>query len=78
MDQAESNKSRLASLRIQREEEAPLIAERKETNENLRNDLKNLKRQQTAIQNDIDVLKREKNVLTERLVSSLITLWLRK
>ena len=74
MDQAESNKSRLASLRIQREEEAPLIAERKETNENLRNDLKNLKRQQTAIQNDIDVLKREKNVLTERLVSSLSTL----
>ena len=69
MDQVESNKSRLASLKIQREEEAPLIAERKETNESLRNDLKNLKRQQTAIQNDIDVLKREKNVLTEKLVT---------
>lgn len=70
MDQVESNKTRLSSLRIQREEEAPLIAERKEINESLRNDLKNLKRQQTAIQNDIDVLKREKNVLTERLVLS--------
>lgn len=71
MDQVESNKTRLSSLRIQREEEAPLISERKEINESLRNDLKNLKRQQTAIQNDIDVLKREKNVLTERLVLSL-------
>jgi len=70
VDQVESNKTRLSSLRIQREEEAPLIAERKEINESLRNDLKNLKRQQTAIQNDIDVLKREKNVLTERLVLS--------
>jgi kinetochore protein Nuf2 len=68
VDQVESNKARLASLKIQREEEAPLIAERKETNESLRNDLKNLKRQQTAIQNDIDVLKREKNILTEKLV----------
>jgi kinetochore protein Nuf2 len=68
VDQVESNKARLMSLRIQREEEAPLIAERKEVNESLRNDLKNLKRQQSALTNDIDVLKREKNVLTERLV----------
>ena len=66
----ESNRSRLASLRIQREEEAPLIAERKEINEGLRNDLKNLKRQQSALTNDIDALKREKNVLTEKLVPS--------
>lgn len=66
----ESNKARLASLRIQREEEAPLIAERKQINENLRNDLKNLKRQQSALTNDNDVLKREKNVLTEKLVCS--------
>ena len=64
----ESNRSRLAALQVQREEEAPLIAERKEINEGLRNDLKNLKRQQSALTNDIDVLKREKNVLTEKLV----------
>ena len=64
----EANRTRLASLKIQREEEAPLIAERKEINDGLRNDLKNLKRQQSALTNDIDVLKREKNVLTERLV----------
>jgi kinetochore protein Nuf2 len=64
----ESNKTRLASLRIQREEEAPLIVERKQINESLRNDLKNLKRQQSALTNDNDVLKREKNVLTEKLV----------
>jgi kinetochore protein Nuf2 len=70
MDLVESNRSRLASLRIQREEEAPLIAERKEINEGLRNDLKNLKRQQTTLTNDIDTLKREKNVLTEKLVPS--------
>jgi chromosome segregation ATPase len=70
MDLVESNRSRLASLRIQREEEAPLIAERKEINEGLRNDLKNLKRQQSALINDIDALKREKNVLTEKLVPS--------
>ena len=56
------------SLRVQREEEAPLIAERKQINETLRNDLKNLKRQQSALTNDNDVLKREKNVLTEKLV----------
>lgn len=62
------NRARLASLKVQREEEAPLIAERKEINDGLRNDLKNLKRQQSALTNDIDVLKREKNVLTERLV----------
>jgi kinetochore protein Nuf2 len=70
MDLVESNRSRLASLRIQREEEAPLIAGRKEINEGLRNDLKNLKRQQSALTNDIDALKREKNVLTEKLVPS--------
>lgn len=68
VDQAESNKARLASLRIQREEEAPLIAERKGINEELRNDLKNLKRQQSGLTNEIDALKREKNVLTEKLV----------
>jgi len=68
VDLAESNRARLAALRIQREEEAPLIAERKEINESLRNDLKNLKRQQSALTNDIDALKREKNVLTEKLV----------
>jgi kinetochore protein Nuf2 len=70
MDLVESNRSRLASLRIRREEEGPLIAERKEINEGLRNDLKNLKRQQSALTNDIDALKREKNVLTEKLVPS--------
>ena len=70
MDLVESNRSRLASLRVQREEEAPLIGERKEINEGLRNDLKNLKRQQSALTNDIDALKREKNVLTEKLVPS--------
>jgi FtsZ-binding cell division protein ZapB len=42
--------------------------ERKQINETLRNDLKNLKRQQSALTNDNDVLKREKNVLTEKLV----------
>lgn len=67
----ESNRARLESLRIQREEEAPLIAERKLINEGLRNDLKNLKRQQSALTNDNDVLKREKNVLTEKLVSHI-------
>jgi kinetochore protein Nuf2 len=67
----ESNRARLESLRIQREEEAPLIAERKLINESLRNDLKNLKRQQSALTNDNDVLKREKNVLTEKLVSHI-------
>jgi kinetochore protein Nuf2 len=56
------------SLRVQREEEAPLITERKQINETLRNDLKNLKRQQSALTNDNDVLKREKNILTEKLV----------
>jgi kinetochore protein Nuf2 len=76
----ESNKTRLASLRVQREEEAPLIAERKQTNESLRNDLKNLKRQQSALTNDNDVLKREKNVLTEKLVppNSVLGLFLDK
>jgi kinetochore protein Nuf2 len=69
----EANRARLASLKVQRDEEAPLIAERKEINDGLRNDLKNLKRQQSALTNDIDVLKREKNVLTERLVITLIS-----
>ena len=68
VDLVEKNKTKLISLRIQREEEAPLIAEQKGINENLRNDLKNLKRQQSALTNDIDVLKREKNALTEKLV----------
>jgi len=67
----EANRARLAALRLQRADEAPLIAERKEVNESLRNDLKNLKRQQSALTNDIDALKREKNVLTEKLVRFL-------
>ncbi len=71
MDLVEGNKVRLETLKIQREEEAPLIAERKEINDGLRNDLKNLKRQQSALTNDIDVLKREKNILTERLVFAI-------
>jgi len=70
VDTVESNKTRLLSLRIQREEEAPLIAQRKEENEILRTDLKNLKRQQSALTNDIDTLKREKNVLTEKLTNN--------
>jgi kinetochore protein Nuf2 len=68
IDHVEANRARLAAVRVQRAEEAPLIAERKEINEQLRNDLKNLKRQQSALTNDIDTLKREKNVLTEKLV----------
>ena len=71
MDLVEGNKARLETVKIQREEEAPLIAERKEINDGLRNDLKNLKRQQSALTNDIDVLKREKNILTERLVCAI-------
>jgi kinetochore protein Nuf2 len=68
IDQVEANRARLAALRVKREDEAPLIAERKEINEQLRNDLKNLKRQQSVLTNGIDTLKREKNVLTEKLV----------
>ena len=69
----EANRARLASLKVQREEEAPLISERKEINDGLRNDLKNLKRQQTALTNDIDVIKRERNVLAERIVNPLVS-----
>jgi kinetochore protein Nuf2 len=69
----EAKRARLASLKVQREEEAPLISERKEINDGLRNDLKNLKRQQTALTNDIDVIKRERNVLAERIVNPLVS-----
>ena len=69
----EANRARLASLKVQREEEAPLISERKEINDGLRSDLKNLKRQQTALTNDIDVIKRERNVLAERIVNPLVS-----
>ena len=62
--------ARTAALKLQREEEGPLIQKSKEGNHSLTSDLRELKKQQTTLTNEIDALKREKNELTEKLTNN--------
>ncbi len=65
----EDLEEKLTSLRAQKLEEEPLTKAAKETNHHLTEDLRALKRAQTEMSHDIDRLKQEKSILTDRLAN---------
>ncbi len=67
-------KMRLESLRAKRKEEEPQIAQAREVNALLTDNLRDLKRQQVALSDGLDVLKQERGELTEDLVCIYLSL----
>lgn len=69
-DENEQLKQRILELKALREKEAPAVAQAQETNSQLTEDLRSLKKMQVQISEESDKWKAEKNKLIRTLVST--------